>query len=81
MTFPTSSSGDMLYVQTFGFAEEITPSDEFKVLVLNISSGIESPLVDLTPYLNGSYTEAGERNRKHAQQGVILNVEVIKNEG
>ncbi len=68
-------------MQTSGFAEEIVPSDEFKDLVLRISNGIESPLVDLTPYLKESYTESGERNRKHAQQEVFLNVEVINNDG
>ena len=83
VTFPTSTTGDVLFVQTFGFADEIHPTNEFKDLVLRISNGIESPLVDLTPYLNGSFTEAGERNRKHAhaQQEVILNVEVIQNDG
>ncbi len=45
VTFPTSSTGDVLFVQTSGFAEEITPSNEFKDLVLRISNGIESPLV------------------------------------
>jgi hypothetical protein len=39
VTFPTSSTGDVLYVQTSGFAEEITPSNEFKDLVLKISNG------------------------------------------
>jgi hypothetical protein len=81
VTFPTSTTGDVLFVQTSGFADEIHPTNEFKDLVLRISNGIESPLVDLTPYLNGSFTEAGERNRKYAQQEVILNVEVIQNDG
>ncbi len=69
----------MLFVQTSGFAEDISPSEEFKDLVSKISDGLESPLVDLTPYLKDSYSEPGERNRKYAQQEVILNVGVANN--
>ena len=29
MTIPTSSTGDVLFVQTSGFAKDIVPSDEF----------------------------------------------------
>ena len=81
LAIPTSSTGDVLFVQTTGFAEDIVPSEEFKDLVFKISNGLESPLVDLSPYLKDSYVESGEKNRKYAQQEVILNVEVIKNDG
>ena len=72
MAIPTTSTGDVLYVQTSGFAEDIVPSEEFKDLVLRISNGLESPLVDLSPYLKDLYVESGEKNRKYAQHEVIL---------
>ncbi len=40
----------------------------------NIAHGLESPLFDLTPYLEENYSESGEKNRKHAQQDVKLNI-------
>ncbi len=48
---PTVSTGDVLFVQTSGFADDISPSEEFKDLVSKIADGLESPLVDLSPYL------------------------------
>jgi hypothetical protein len=68
MRVPTMSTGDVLYVRTSGFAEDIYPSEEFKDLVSKISDGLESPLVDLSPYLKDSYSEPGDRNRKYVKK-------------
>ena len=70
---PTVSTGDVLFVQTSGFADDISPSEEFKDLISKIADGLESPLVDLSPYLKDSYSEPGEKNRKYAQQEVESN--------
>ncbi len=78
MTIPTSSTGDVLYVQTSGFANDIEPTDKFKDIVKKISDGLMSPLVNLTNFLKDSYSESGEKNRKFAQQEVILNIGVPK---
>ena len=80
MRVPTMSTGDVLYVRTSGFAEDIYPSEEFKDLVSRISDGLESPLVDLSPYLKDSYSEPGDRNRKYAEQEVILKVGITNND-
>ena len=70
---PTLPKGDVLYVSTSGFADEIVPSAEFRSVVAKIADGLESPLVDLTPFLLGNYSEPGESNRKFASQQVQLN--------
>ena len=76
LTIPTSTSGDVLYVETSGFANDIEPSEDFKSIVKKISEGLMSPLVNLTGFLKDSYSESGEKNRKFAQQEVILNIGV-----
>ena len=68
LTIPTSTTGDVLYVETSGFANDIEPSEDFKSIVKKISDGLMSPLVNLTGFLKDSYAEPGERNRKFAQQ-------------
>ncbi len=66
--------GDVLYVvSTSGFAEEIVPSTEFRSVVARIANGLESPLVDLIPFLLSNYSEPGESNRRFASQQVQLN--------
>ena len=64
------------YVETSGFANDIEPSEDFKSIVKKISEGLMSPLVNLTGFLKDSYSESGEKNRKFAQQEVILNIGV-----
>ncbi len=71
---PTESQGNILTIKTSGFANEILDSVEFRKLVSDIAHGLESPLFDLTPYLEETYYESGEKNRKHAQQSVKLNI-------
>ena len=72
LRIPTLPKVDVLYVSTSRFADEIVPSAEFRSVVARISTGLESPLVDLTPFLLGNYSEPGESNRKFAsQQGAI----------
>ncbi len=73
MRIPTLPKGGVLYVSTSGFADEIVPSAEFRSVVARIANGLESPLVDLTPFLMGNYSEPGESNRKFASQQVLLN--------
>ena len=73
LRIPTLPKGDVLYVSTSGFADEIVPSAEFRSVVAKIADGLESPLVDLTPFLLGNYSEPGESNRKFASQQVQLN--------
>jgi hypothetical protein len=70
---PTLPKGDVLYVRTSGFADEIVPSAEFRSVVARIANGLESPLVDLTPFLLSNYSEPGESNRRFASQQVQLN--------
>jgi hypothetical protein len=44
---PTVSTDDVLFIKTSGFAEDISPSEEFKDLVLKIADGLDSPLIEL----------------------------------
>ena len=73
LRIPTLPKGDVLYVSTSGFADKIVPSAEFRSVVARIANGLESPLIDLTPFLLGNYSEPGESNRKFASQQVQLN--------
>jgi hypothetical protein len=73
LRIPTLPKGDDLYVSTSGFSDEIVPSAEFRSVVARIANGLESPFVDLTPFLLGNYSEPGESNRKFASQQVQLN--------
>ncbi len=75
---PTLPKGDVLYVSTSGFADEIVPSAEFRSVVARIANGLESPLVDLTPFLLSNYSEPGESNRRFASQQVQLNWGFLK---
>ena len=74
MLIPTESKGNVLTIKTSGFAEEILDSAEFRKLVSRVAHGLESPLFDLAPYLEGEYSESGEQNRKYAEQEVKLNI-------
>ncbi len=76
---PTLPKGDVLYVSTSGFADEIVPSDEFRSVVARIANGLESPLVDLTPFLLNNYSEPGESNRRFASRQVQLNCTNVGN--
>ncbi len=73
MRIPTLPKGDVLYVSTSGFADKIVPSAEFRSVVARIANGLESPLVDPTPFLLSNYSEPGESNRRFASQQVQLN--------
>ncbi len=73
MRIPTLPKGDVLYVSTSGFVDEIVPSAEFRSVVARIANGLESPLVDLIPFLLSNYSEPGESNRRFASQQVQLN--------